>query len=880
VSRVLVVVAVGALLACAPDPGGQPCDDGAACPGVYQCVSGTCRLGAPCASDDQCTAPQVCRLGRCERSNMPWDAGPTAPADAGVVDAAGDAGAGGDAGLAFDGGALDGAIPDAGGGRDGGAADGGAGDAGFDAGALGCGGEAGCPALFGFTPRLAQRLSAGPFDVGVALQGDARHPEAQTGDRLRVPAGDVVAGRFRAHADPRQGTVVAWVVPERAPALAPAGELLLFDASGLVVTIEPAAARARVRLPDDSTHVVEGALTGWSAGAPRLFVLRWDARRALFGGSHAALTVDGTTTTFGASAWQPPDVSEHALGAFADGSGALNGQVAGLTVYRRPLRGASFGVDTGRGDELAAIAATGGVDPTRVTGPWDVVFALPTAQRPGELAAERQAWSTPHASNRVAGFDLVTSIGGSWQRNAWARTAPLSSEDDAVFAGGVLLDADSSGGAPALTTTFPLPTSGSVVARVLLHSVSGGDARVSLGCAAQAPSTSLEGTSSSDALAPDELLLTWQAPAGADAGAPCAQGELQVRAPEDGALALHQVEVYDNLVDNPSFEAWGASLPAGWQKDAASIDDAVFAADTTSARTGAAALSIDGEPGAAVARVTQALPGLSDGAFYAVGGAFAWRSGQAPAISVDDGALFAQAVRATTGLDTRLFAAGDVVGGWQRLAAVGRRELDASLGAYDDLVRWGAGAPSAAGDLLVDDAWAIALAPVALVPAPASLARSTNGDQVRLDGDDGALQRLTGLDPGSHALQLNLQLGRPAGEPLGTCAAAFTLVRLELDGGDVIELREDPGGLALWVDLDGEEALTTLSGVSAPLGSPQDVRLSWSDGAVSASVGSTQLQVQTSADDVGAGAGDLWLADGRCDRLIRLPGARSVTPGG
>lgn len=395
---------------------GRRCGSDADCLGGWTCVDEVCvQAGDPIDDDDAGGSPPH------DAGDEQQDAGSPPARDGGVdVDGGGDPQ---DPDGGVDGGPLDGGPLD-GGSLDGGSLDGGP----LDGGPL-------FPVEL--LPALGLAPSGSAFEYGIELAGDPARAEEPTGDRVELPVGDVVAGAFPAYGDPRQGTIVFWLTTtwdaNNPPALAE-----IVDVAGvrMWVTAGDAGLQAWVSISDGPPLPVPTFSDLWSAGEPHLITIRWDTKRPVFTANdrYVGVSVDGSSTAMSGLLFpNPPTPGSASMGARADGTAPLAGRISGLTVYRRPLMAGVFGVDTGRGNELGRILGPPAKSPTSVTGPWDVVLAVPGDQSAAPFLTDGQAWSMPHAASLAPdGFSpaLAASGAGAWQISGADAVVAASAAED------------------------------------------------------------------------------------------------------------------------------------------------------------------------------------------------------------------------------------------------------------------------------------------------------------------------------------------------------------------------------------------------------------------------------------------------------------------
>ena len=831
--------------------------------GRYTCSGpADCLDGYACVVDD--SGESVCLKAAAGDAGSLVDGGEHegGVGDGGSVDAGADAGG-------FDGGVVDGGVVD-GGVLDGGVLDGGVLDGG-DAGGFFCPlDDSACAPLVGFSPQLAKRASEGPFEVGVMLQGDARHPSDGTGDVLLIPRGDLVAGStFYARGDSGQGTALAWITPEWDASTLPA-PVMLWEIAGFRVGVEPMGDVVVVGGSGASERVA-GAWS-FAAGTPHLVALRWDEHAPVEGSANVTLTLDDVTYPLALGVPSAPQVNQRVGVMGASGDRSANALIAGLTVYRRPLASGGGGVDTGAGDELAALYAAGaGKDPTRVTGSWDVVLALPTDQAEGALASTGQAWSHPHAQNLLG--TRAFALGSSFDGSLGSFSSIAFSGSTSLFGSGVSIQTSSSSAG----RYFQIPSAGgtSYVLRALAHSDGDSLPHVRVSCLDGGDVQDvarLSGTSSSTRGRPDQLLFTFETPP----SCPQLRVLLSNASGNDDRAYFHQLELYENLVEQPSMEAGtvenGNFLPTGWRQDNTVPSSSTSQAPSV-AHSGTYSLrfSLSGN-GTAHLRFEPA--GLIDGGYYAVGGFFRWSSGFAPRIIVTNGSLWNHSKRLRSSNQDKFRAEGALVADvWQHVGGVGRRLRDSTLNNHNDILRWGGS--DGPGETFVDDAYVFPLEAVQIAVAPADVTASTKNNLLRIDGEDGATQDIA---PPSQASRLEMQLqpGRPVGAPVSSCAPPYALFTLVGDADDYVAFIVTDMGLTGEVSANGSVTVTAL-GAELPFGALTSLELSPAMGDLAVRVdgvarGTLPIGAFGTEPSQGVFGADASGAR-RCDLLLRLPGA-------
>jgi hypothetical protein len=218
-------------------------------------------------------------------------------------------------------------------------------------------------------------------------------------DVLTMQRGSLVAGTtFYSNFDPNQGSMCFRITPEWN---GNDGVAHFIFVSGFFLLSKSALNNLRLETKDagGTWHEVATSVAAWAAGTTYNICVRWDMLNTLDGTNNFCISIndvhkfqDGPCT---GGAYAPSaDISVGCYG----WDYQVSSIIEGLTIYRRVLYDGTYGVNVGNGDEVNLISA--GIDPTTVTGSWDVVFCLPTNATPGALVTGTgEAWSHPHSSN-------------------------------------------------------------------------------------------------------------------------------------------------------------------------------------------------------------------------------------------------------------------------------------------------------------------------------------------------------------------------------------------------------------------------------------------------------------------------------------------------
>lgn len=574
-----------------------------------------------------------------------------------------------------------------------------------------------------------------PFDRGPA--------GADLGDALTFSRGERVRGTHYENADPGQGSIVVWV-SLLASLDEDAGPSWLFSLSGLTVALA-AGGDLIVEVADVGPFTFPAVASSWALGEPHLLVLRWDSRQPVDDIHHLLVHVDNAVYREQTEAWTAPaPAALQVVGARDEGCRESAGAaLAGLTVYRRVLYDGSWGVDLGRGSEVGQIWDDGdGGDPVAFTGSWDVVFALPGDRRTLRLdddsleGGAAEAWSHPVLADLLEGqghLEREDVLGGElWEVTDEAGVAAIPPADQ-LEGGGVALSFDDPS-AGAFVALRPVPGD-DLVARALVHSPGAGVPNLMLvDPEAGVELTQVAGSAGTRRDRPEELVLTFEVPDGVR----LVHLYLQDAAGSAAPVMWHHVEVFANLLDNPSLErtetaaGCNCTVPAGWSADS----DVIGTAATPDSHTGAAALLID-NPQANRSSHVRVEPALEEARHYNVGAMFRFVAGSdEPAIHITNGSLFSNGAELQFNNDAKFRTVGtDEPDRWQHLTGVGWRLRNTSLNSQNDLIRFGGFRGPA--HLIVDDAYLFALRRVPLTAGPASAAASVGPDGLlRVDEGD------------------------------------------------------------------------------------------------------------------------------------------------
>lgn len=591
--------------------------------------------------------------------------------------------------------------------------------------------------LITFVAAMAKRNAGGPFAGGIVVQGDPNNSDALTDDIISISRGAQINGNFYTNFDGNQGSVVLWWTPEHSyNALDGAGDHYLWYVSANYYL--------RYEYDNNSFNLTIGgqSLTVASdvvAGTTYPLIARWDCHNTLDGTNYLCLSI-GDSHTFGVTA-QPTAAAPDATLYLGNngGSGAAGGSIEGLTIYRRPLFDGTYGINTGYGDEIDAIDPN--LDACTVTGSWDVVLCVPTNAAVGSLVTGAgEAWSHPYASNVLTDWDCVIDFGASgWSTKGAPSSGPeAASAAGKIFAGGYTWTCAADGDGLQQSKTG-LTVGRNYVMRCVAHGSDANSLRVRVTDDTNgADITAHEFGSSSSRAAPGIGLISWELPTVARHGvaADCTAMTISIEGTANGQeVVLHQFEVLQNLLDNPSFEVGSSNpfIPTGWNNDFNFVVAGQGIRDTSDYHSGGSSFRL--ETNTAHISTPSGL-GLAAGTFACAGG---WgKRTDSGLISVGAAAAALGKVQAqdNSGLNQ---AAVWTTSSWTHKSGI-LRVLSTGMQIYiypapfgTPPVRW------------LDDVYTFALTPVTLTTTAATEDNSTESAGLRIDGRDTASQTISNL---------------------------------------------------------------------------------------------------------------------------------------
>jgi len=632
----------------------------------------------------------------------------------------------------------------------------------FDAGSL--------DVPFSFDPAMTKRwtnaIDGGPFHVAPLIQA-SDEGACSRGDAIVVDKGLRIGGTFFDRFDSAQGTIVFWVTPEwNIVDISDAARHFL-RIGDFGFGVDGQSHGAFVQLGSERV-IFSGAFTGWTAGTTHFVALRWDVRTRSLDRNYVHLRVD--RTGYGAlqnAVAAPATNTQLIIGAFDEtGLGAIGAFIEGLTIYRRPLTDPNGGVDVGQPNEINNLFNIGrGIEPTLLTGSWDVVFALPTDAEDTVLAMPRdasQAFGHPFHDNRLGepGYLITSSQLASW--STVGSNVLVEAATEKIFGGGAKVTTITRNSGIAMDFTS-LSAGHALVVRALVHSDGTSVVRLRLSDAS-VELFHVDGTRSSRRDRPDVLIGTATVATGT-----ALHLELLNNAAANSSFHVHQVEVLRNLLRNPSFEEGATSSSGEWLPDAwanSSPNALRTRQEIAIVHSGTTSVGLDNagtQNYASIVTANEVAGFDSWGDFYTVGGYFDRLIGVPPSIFPDNGCLMALYGPIVDWRNKFEVAASPGTGTWQHVAGVGRRfpaRSDDAVNCQYDLLhyggRWGANI-----DVLVDDVYVVKLDRVPITVAPADLARSLTRDALLVNGMDALVQPISNLTANSGSISVRLALAQP-----------------------------------------------------------------------------------------------------------------------
>lgn len=251
-----------------------------------------------------------------------------------------------------------------------------------------------------------------------------------------------------------------------------------------------------------------------------------------------------------------------------------------------------------------------------------------------------------------------------------------------------------------------------------------------------APISTMSGTTTSTRTSPNNLLFTFELPTTARNGVAANCTSIEVRllnTASSGTVYWHQIELLQNLIDNPGLEGTYSGIPPippAWTNN--SLSDGESSEELVDIHSGNKALHVHHTAGG-FNEFPHTTFSTTSGSYYDIGG---WKK------FISGGASYSDGSQRLKRQDTGGFMNFSVGGSsWDKYFAVGR-----ATGSSSGV--WVFQAASMQ-DYLVDDVYSVTLDPVSLTVAPASSSNSTETSGLRVDGADTLTQPIGGLSANS-----------------------------------------------------------------------------------------------------------------------------------
>jgi len=609
-----------------------------------------------------------------------------------------------------------------------------------------------------FTPAIAKRNagtgSSAPFAAGVMVGG--KWSDSTLGDSVQFSRGNQISGLFYTNIDNNQGSIVFWITPEwngndgKQHSLFGNRLWIRKDADNKLIAA----------INNWPTYMyVSKDVSDWQAGNTYLVTFRWDMVNTIDGTNYLSLSV-GDTHNFGSSSTGTIGGPDENLTIGSRSTSYANALIEGLTIYRRPLYDGQYGINVGNGDEIAQIFNNGaGQDPTLITGSWDVVFALPTNATTGALLSTGQAWSHPHSSNVL--YTNTTNTGGfmmngTYTNDGWSDYGTPTSvsalaTSEKIYAGGYKFTTDAANEGIKYSKSG-LTVGKDYVVRALAHSDGTSIPKIQIWDATNNHEiTQMTATSSaSTRTSPEVFLFTFELPYvsryGGQPGydwvtSDCTSIEVRLlNAASSGTVYWHQVEMLENLVDNPSLEVGSGDpwIPSGWSNAESPYTCAAGEAsrETTNKWSGSSSLKLTVPSGTYQHRKIK-LSGISktSNKFYSTGVAMkVYRSAGDDHGDVIYGSEYTPAYCAQYKLTAQYQCSASIPAptSWSYKHKV-FRATDYTLAILPSVTTYSLGNYG-----YFDDLYSFLLSDVSLTVTPTSLANSTETTGIRVDGRDTA----------------------------------------------------------------------------------------------------------------------------------------------
>jgi hypothetical protein len=574
---------------------------------------------------------------------------------------------------------------------------------------------------------MAKRATS-VFAAAPIIQG--KRDGSGTPDKLESPFTSIIGG-FCNTLDNNQGTIVFWITPEWNGNDGIAHRIYSGNDVGNIVITKRDTNDLLFR-NYNSTPGLSIDVTGWVAGNRYCVVCRWDSKNTIDGTNYMCISVNDVHTFGGTVPFVPSVPAQIVIGATWNPVASADSIIEGLTIYRRVLYDGTYGVDVGNGDEVNLISA--GVDPTTVTGSWDVCFCLPTNATAGALVTGNgEAWSHPHSSNLIPPVDgfMADTAWNNWTVIGFIYANTVLATADKIFGWGYQVGSDDDIISGYKYTLSSLTPGSDYVIRAIAHALSltAQPILVVYDETNAVVIKTVTGTVAPTKAHPDVLMCSFELPTIArGAVADCVSISIQLHdGDSNGIVAWHQVELYTNLLDNPSFDTGAVAdpwIPYGWAANPMVAGDSSQGAVVHS---GGASFQLN----AGMAAWNAVIQGsaVAVGKFVSMG---YWSKRAVADTAASTYYLYDAKWQAS--LAAGILLADNNSLSWTLKMGVGRTK-NVSSGNYI-----GAHSSALAQVRYLDDAFMLALDDVSLTVTPASAANSVESGGIRVDGLDLAIQ--------------------------------------------------------------------------------------------------------------------------------------------
>ncbi len=588
--------------------------------------------------------------------------------------------------------------------------------------------------LVTFTAGMGKRNGGGPFAAGVMGQGDWATANGGS-DTVTISRGTQISSNFYANWDSGQGFWQAWITPEWDGDDGVEHVFAQWSSNGFVRKTSG----DNLELSAASGVSVTVDISSWTAGTTYHVFARWDSRNDLDATNYLCLSINDSHTFGYASSYtaEAPAATIY-FGSDDSGQNPANASAEGMTWGRIPHYDGSYGINIDNGDVINETYSSGsGEDVTLTTGSWDCNGCQPTNATVEALTSGTgEAWSHPHSSAILTDTFCETTYGSSaWATEGTPSTGPADTSDlEQIFAWGYKWTADATDEGIKQSLTG-LTAGEDYILRCLAHTDTADDIKIQIYDDTNgAETTSFEFGASSNRAAPGVAVFAWELPTIARNGTASDCTAMTVKIMSTAAsqtVYLHQCEMQENLIDNPSMETGSGDpwIPNGWTTGG--LDSGDSEEELTIIHSGGSATQFN--PSTSYESIRQNGIFSADNFF----GCGIWANGSAGNIRFNSGGL------SKTNDGQSLIIYHTFSSSWEPVLGVMR-----GIGADSFAIQ-----PYNSPVGYVDDAYLYQLDDVSLTVTPASEANSTETTGLRVDGLDTLTQPVTELTATSGTIE-------------------------------------------------------------------------------------------------------------------------------